>query len=510
MDLDQDGGTSEALSRIRHHSSVPVIVCSGRATERDRVSLFNLGADDFLSKPYSFAELEARVRAVLRRGTGTPTTTLEHGDLVIDQGTRTVTVGLSEVPMTRKEFDLLAFLAAAPGRVFSRDDLLERVWGSNGRWQGRSTVTEHIRRVRLKIEADPRTRAGSRPSAASATASRPRGLPTAASPRHGPGSRGVLAERDTHPRPVRARWRKSVPAQPVLRRTQERYVAKSKGAAVGRDLPEEGVAALLREVPEPGHVGRQIQRTASQIAQPAKPVNTTAVTMRTVAMFTTRRRLCPLTTARPATVQRASSAPIADREGVVVVRGQVGRKDLREVAPLGQEDDEERGDGNAAVRGHLTLDQLPPPRALWWPHAGPGVAPPKNIAATKASRARCGNRWNSATPMVTAITTWTAKAAAAPSHTMKGRPRVDITSDANIVLSGSSPEEDDRKDGNDDVELHSDLSVPVCVAAERSVRGPPTIASEIGRSHSVMTAPCAVAPRRPEDRGEPGKATVVG
>jgi two-component system, OmpR family, phosphate regulon response regulator PhoB len=155
VDLDQDGGTSEALSRIRHHSSIPVIVCSGRASERDRVSLFNLGADDFLSKPYSFAELEARIRAVLRRGTGTPTTTLEHGDLVIDYGTRTVTVGLSEVPMTRKEFDLLAFLAAAPGKVFSRDDLLERVWGSNGRWQGRSTVTEHIRRVRLKIEADP-------------------------------------------------------------------------------------------------------------------------------------------------------------------------------------------------------------------------------------------------------------------------------------------------------------------------------------------------------------------
>ena len=95
------------------------------------------------------------MRAVLRRGTAAPTTTLDHGDLVIDQGTRTVTVRASEVAMTRKEFDLLAFLASAPGRVFSREDLLERVWGSNGRWQGRSTVTEHIRRVRLKIEADP-------------------------------------------------------------------------------------------------------------------------------------------------------------------------------------------------------------------------------------------------------------------------------------------------------------------------------------------------------------------
>lgn len=155
LDLDQGGGTSEVLTRIRRRSTVPVIVCSGRATERDRVSLLNLGADDFIAKPFSFAELEARVRAVLRRGSPAPTTTLEHGNLVIDQGTRTVTVGESEVTMTRKEFDLLAFLAAAPGRVFSREDLLERVWGSNGRWQGRSTVTEHIRRVRLKIESDP-------------------------------------------------------------------------------------------------------------------------------------------------------------------------------------------------------------------------------------------------------------------------------------------------------------------------------------------------------------------
>ncbi len=155
LDLDLGGGTADALTRLRLRSTVPVIVCSGRATERDRVTLFNLGADDFMSKPYSFAELEARVRAVLRRGAGTPTTTLDHGDLVIDQGTRTVTVAQSVVPMTRKEFDLLAFLAATPGRVFSRDDLLERVWGSNGRWQGRSTVTEHVRRVRLKIEVDP-------------------------------------------------------------------------------------------------------------------------------------------------------------------------------------------------------------------------------------------------------------------------------------------------------------------------------------------------------------------
>ncbi len=155
LDFDLGGGTSDVLTKIRRRSSVPVIVCSGQSSERERVGLLNLGADDVLAKPYSFAELEARMRAVLRRGSATPTTTLDHGDLVIDQGTRRVTVGDAEVVMTRKEFDLLAFLASAPGRVFSREDLLERVWGSNGRWQGRSTVTEHIRRVRLKIESDP-------------------------------------------------------------------------------------------------------------------------------------------------------------------------------------------------------------------------------------------------------------------------------------------------------------------------------------------------------------------
>jgi DNA-binding response OmpR family regulator len=155
LDFGLGDGLAHVLTKIRRRSSVPVIVCSGQASERERVGLLNLGADDFLAKPYSFAELEARMRAVLRRCSATPTTTLDHGDLVIDQGTRRVTVGDSEAVMTRKEFDLLAFLASAPGQAFSREELLERVWGSNGRWQGRSTVTEHIRRVRLKIESDP-------------------------------------------------------------------------------------------------------------------------------------------------------------------------------------------------------------------------------------------------------------------------------------------------------------------------------------------------------------------
>ena len=159
LDLGLPGvGGPEVLAKIRRHSAVPVIVCSGRDSEEERIRMLNLGADDFVVKPFSFAELEARVRAVLRRGNSEPTVTrMEHGGLVVDRDTRSVAIDGGNVPMTRKEFDLLAFLAASPGQVFSREDLLERVWGSTEQWQGRSTVTEHVRRVRLKIEPDPDT-----------------------------------------------------------------------------------------------------------------------------------------------------------------------------------------------------------------------------------------------------------------------------------------------------------------------------------------------------------------
>jgi two-component system, OmpR family, phosphate regulon response regulator PhoB len=147
---------ADVLAKIRRHSAVPVIVCSGRDSEDERIRLLNLGADDFVVKPFSFAELEARVRAVLRRGNSErAATSLDHGELVVDRDSRTVTVRDKAIAMTRKEFDLLAFLAASHGQVFSREDLLERVWGSTKEWQGRSTVTEHVRRVRLKIEPDP-------------------------------------------------------------------------------------------------------------------------------------------------------------------------------------------------------------------------------------------------------------------------------------------------------------------------------------------------------------------
>lgn len=146
---------TQVLTKIRRDSSVPVIVFTGRDSEVDRIRMLNLGADDYLVKPSSLAELEARVRAVLRRGRGVPVKSrVEHGELGVDREARTVTLRGVVVGLTRKEFDLLAFLAAAPHQVFSRLDLLERVWGSTEQWQGQSTVTEHVRRIRLKIEDD--------------------------------------------------------------------------------------------------------------------------------------------------------------------------------------------------------------------------------------------------------------------------------------------------------------------------------------------------------------------
>jgi DNA-binding response OmpR family regulator len=146
----------QVLVKTRRDSGVPVIVCTGRDSEEERIRVLDLGADDYLVKPLSFPELEARIRAVLRRGqSSSATAVLDHGGLRIDRGTRTVTLNDASVELTRREFDLLAFLAAAPGQVFTREDLLEHVWGSTESWQVPATVTEHIRRIRAKVEADP-------------------------------------------------------------------------------------------------------------------------------------------------------------------------------------------------------------------------------------------------------------------------------------------------------------------------------------------------------------------
>ena len=145
------------LERLRKESDVPVILLTARTEEVDRVLGLELGADDYVVKPFSPREVVARVRSVLRRTqpSSEPAPRLEYDGLVIDGESREVIVGGEAVDMPPMEFDLLLHFAAAPRRVFSRAELLERVWGSNVDWQDPSTVTVHVRRLRQKIETDP-------------------------------------------------------------------------------------------------------------------------------------------------------------------------------------------------------------------------------------------------------------------------------------------------------------------------------------------------------------------
>lgn len=138
---------------------IPVILLTARSQEADRIYGLELGADDYVTKPFSPAELVSRVKAVLRRThkgeeaeAGSPA--LDYGDIKIDPQTRLVTVRGSEVELTATEFDLLWFLAGNPRHVFNRDQLLEEVWGFS-EYLDPGTVTVHMRRLREKLEANP-------------------------------------------------------------------------------------------------------------------------------------------------------------------------------------------------------------------------------------------------------------------------------------------------------------------------------------------------------------------
>jgi len=153
----------EAMRRLHElpGEPVPVILLTARAEESDRLIGLRRGADDYVVKPFSPAELIARVEAVLRRaargGAVADEADLEpivHAPLTIDQAARTVTFDGDELPLTQREYELLRFLAARPGRAFSRDELMEQVWGYDF-YTDTSTVTVHVRRLRAKLEADP-------------------------------------------------------------------------------------------------------------------------------------------------------------------------------------------------------------------------------------------------------------------------------------------------------------------------------------------------------------------
>jgi DNA-binding response OmpR family regulator len=141
---------------IRGRSAIPVILLTARGDESDRIAGLDLGADDYVTKPFSPRELAARVRAVLRRADApsTPTQRIAFGDLELDAEKREVRRTGRELRLTAREFDLLWFLATHPRKVFSRDQLMARIWGYEAAFDT-GTVTVHVRRLREKIEDSP-------------------------------------------------------------------------------------------------------------------------------------------------------------------------------------------------------------------------------------------------------------------------------------------------------------------------------------------------------------------
>jgi DNA-binding response OmpR family regulator len=144
------------LAALRRHHSVPVLIISGNDDVNARIVGLRIGADDFVVKPVAPGEISARVGALLRRSAPFKAGgTLDFDNIVIDLDARLVFVRGMRVDLAPKEFELLQFLATTPGRAYSREILLERVWQSSPEWQQQATVTEHVRKLRTKIEDNP-------------------------------------------------------------------------------------------------------------------------------------------------------------------------------------------------------------------------------------------------------------------------------------------------------------------------------------------------------------------
>jgi DNA-binding response OmpR family regulator len=149
----------EICRRLRATGSIPIVMLTARGHEADRIVGLELGADDYVVKPFSPRELVARVRSVLRRTRASSDPTVQQarlraGDLMIDPATREVEIAARPVSLTEREFELLLFLARHPRQVFTRGQLLQQVWEYT--WLGdTSTVTVHIRRLREKVEDNP-------------------------------------------------------------------------------------------------------------------------------------------------------------------------------------------------------------------------------------------------------------------------------------------------------------------------------------------------------------------
>lgn len=147
----------EVCRRIRSIAETPIIMVTARGEEMDRLLGFGMGADDYVAKPFSPRELAARVQAVLRRTQSATQSTrdeLRFGDFRIDSLRRTVETVTGDIALTAREFDILFLMASHPGQVFTREQLLDSVWGRDAVAEP-NAVTVHVRRIRQKLEPDP-------------------------------------------------------------------------------------------------------------------------------------------------------------------------------------------------------------------------------------------------------------------------------------------------------------------------------------------------------------------
>lgn len=153
-----DGFT--VCQQIREFSNVPIIMLTAKGDDMDKILGLEYGADDYITKPFNILEVKARIKAIIRRAQGADKShaQLIHGDVVLNSEARRVTVKEREVPLTGKEFDVLELLMSNAGKIYSRDDLLRKVWGTDYPGDVR-TVDVHVRRLREKLEempSDPR------------------------------------------------------------------------------------------------------------------------------------------------------------------------------------------------------------------------------------------------------------------------------------------------------------------------------------------------------------------
>jgi DNA-binding response OmpR family regulator len=149
----------EVCRQLRAHSQVPIIMLTAKGSETDKVAGLEVGADDYITKPFSMREFRSRVKAALRRsrmgGAAPGNESIECGEMTIDFDRRMVTLRKQEVRVTYVEFEILGALARSPGRVLTRETLLEHVWGDS-EYRDPRTVDVHIRHLREKLESDPK------------------------------------------------------------------------------------------------------------------------------------------------------------------------------------------------------------------------------------------------------------------------------------------------------------------------------------------------------------------